>query len=99
MEKCYITNDLAEFLNSNPDAQYSEKTISKLIDNKKLDPHEISAKFPNYQMYFCGNCPVSKSQFKQFVKKNCIIKSLKPKAFCFEYKQEPVKISQINFET
>ena len=98
MEKCYITNDLAEFLNSDPNAQYSESTITNLIKKKNLKPNEISAKFPQYTMCFCGNCPVNKSNFMKFIKSNCIVKSLKPTNFCYEYNQEPVKLSKMSFD-
>lgn len=98
MEKCFINNDLAEFLNCDPNAQYSEVKITNLIKNKKLIPKEISNKFPQYTMCYCGNCPVNKSAFIKFIKSNCIVKSVKPKDFCYEYNQEPVKIAKINFD-
>lgn len=98
MEKCFITNDLADFLNSDPNAQYSESAIINLIKKKNLSPKEISKKFPNYAMCYCGNCSVNKPQFIKFIKSNCIFKSLKPKDYCYEYNQEPVKLSQMNFD-
>ncbi len=98
MEKVYITNDLAEFLNLNPNAKYKESELTKIIKKKKINPHDVSQKFPNYSMCYCGNCPVNMSQFLNFIKSNCVVKSLKPTEFCYEYNQEPVKLSQLNFD-
>ena len=38
MEKVYITNDLAEFLNLNPNEPYKESELKKLIKTK-FDRH------------------------------------------------------------
>jgi len=98
MEKCYITNDLAEFLKSDPNSQYSERAIWNTIKNKNLDLKEIASKFPNYKTCYCGTCPINKTQFINFIKSNCIVKSVKPKDFCYEYNQKPVKLSKLNFD-
>lgn len=98
MEKVYITNDLAEFLKLNPNEPYKESGLKKIIKTKKLDPKAVSQKFPNYSMCYCGNCPVDMNQFLRFVNQNCVIKTSIPTEFCYEYNQEPVKLTKLNFD-
>lgn len=97
MEKCYVTDELVEFLNLKPNTKYKESTIKKTIQNIKLNSKEIGVKFPGYTICNCGKCSISKTDFFKYIKSNCIIKSLKPKDFCYEYNQQPVKLSAINF--
>jgi len=98
MEKCYITDELVEFLKLKPNTLYKESTIKRTIQNIKLNPKDIESKFPEYNMCNCGKCSVNKTSFFKYIKSNCIIKSLKPTDFCYEYNQEPVKLSTINFD-
>lgn len=98
MEKCYITDELVEFLKLKPNTLYKESTIKRTIQNIKLNPKDIESKFPEYTMCNCGKCSVNKTSFFKYIKSNCIIKSLKPTDFCYEYNQEPVKLSTINFD-
>ncbi len=98
MEKVYVTNDLAEFLNLNPNEPYKESELKKKIKANKLSPQVVSQKFPNYQMCYCGNCPVSVNQFLGFIQKNCVIKTLVPTEFCYEYNQKPIKLTKLNLE-
>jgi hypothetical protein len=98
MEKCYVTDELVEFLNLKPNTLYKESTIRRTIQNKKLNHKDIGEKFPGYTMCCCGKCSVSKTEFFKYIKSNCIIQSLKPNNFCYEYNQEPVKLSTINFD-
>ena len=98
MEKVYITNDLAEFLNLNPNEPYKESELKKLIKTKKLNSIDILQKFPNYKMCYCGNCSVNMNQFLGFIIQNCLIRTSIPVEFCYEYNQEPVKLSKLTFE-
>ena len=74
MEKVYVTNDLAEFLNLNPNETYKESELKEKIKLTKLTPQVISQKFPNFVTCLCGNCSIDQSQFLRFIKKNCVIK-------------------------
>jgi hypothetical protein len=98
IDTCFISNDLAEFLVLNPDFQYQFKKIKNIIMKKKLTNNEVQSKFPNLQFCFCGSCKIDNMTFLNYVIKNCIIKNDKPKDFCYEYKQEPIKINKIDFD-
>lgn len=98
MDKCYITDELVEFLNLKPNTLYKESTILQSFKNTKLNTKEILVKFPGYKMCDCGSCTINKKQFYKYIKSNFLIKDLKPDNFCYEYNEQPVMLSSINFD-